>query len=509
LTSLTVSLTPQEFHHGGRYYKGKGKEFHEWLLDRYPSAFVMHLERAEGGRQDLAYDAAVPMYINRKYMVEFLHERLDIAGHTNVLEDFLYIAHTKDEFIAMTRANAIIDLLIARPMRWMAGNSCKMENWSPFSMGPVLDTVEELFERVARDGSVMLDPNLDVFKDVASTQPAYRDFLKYMYEEDTVLSPDCKTRFPQYRLARDELLSPADESNQRTRALTIQYLQVQAAAAITKLHDTRTVLPEYLTSQDGAKCWAKVAQAHADTKGTEASNDKFSESVFGVFDRMLKVFYGISREAASGLSQAVRAKSFWQGDAVQRRKQRDPPPPGIGYFHTLPVEEQEALVEYARRMVRESRKVDRQDNAEVAAYVKSKVRASSEDELKALITEWAYGMSFFERWQERGVRSVAQLTAGLRKLDATTTEPDDVRRSTQEKLDWLREQIEMRTRGLQWVDFKAKWSSSLDAHVGTVEELTAQVGSHNHNLSHRPYPLHVSRSTMAWTGGGECSGRAW
>ena len=87
-------------------------------------------------------------------------------------------------------------------------------------------------------------------------------------------------------------------------------------------------------------------------------------------------------------------------------------------------------------------------------------------------------MSFFERWQERGVRSVAQITAGLRKLDAATTEPDDVRSATQAKLDWLREQIEMRTRGLQWIDFKAKWSSSLDAHVGTIEELTAQVGSH-------------------------------
>ena len=114
--------------------------------------------------------------------------------------------------------------------------------------------------------------------------------------------------------------------------------------------------------------------------------------------------------------------------------------------------------------------------------MKSKVKTSSEDELKALITEWGYGMSFFERWQERGVRSVGQLVAELRKLDAATTEPDDVRSATQAKLDWLREQIEMRTRGLQWVDFKAKWSSSLDAHVGSVEELTAQVSS-LHTLS--------------------------
>ena len=93
-----------------------------------------------------------------------------------------------------------------------------------------------------------------------------------------------------------------------TLTLTLQYLQVQCAAGITKMHDTRTVLPEYLTSQDGAKCWSKVAKGHADTKGTEANNDKFSESVFGVFDRMLKMFHGVSREAASGLSQVTASQ---------------------------------------------------------------------------------------------------------------------------------------------------------------------------------------------------------
>ena len=43
--------------------------------------------------------------------------------------------------------------------------------------------------------------------------------------------------------------------------------------------------------------WAKVTQGYADTKGTEANNDKFSESVFGVFDSMLEMYHGISREA--------------------------------------------------------------------------------------------------------------------------------------------------------------------------------------------------------------------
>lgn len=85
-------------------------------------------------------------------------------------------------------------------------------------------------------------------------------------------------------------------------------------------------------------------------------------------------------------------------------------------------------------------------------------------------------MSFFERWQERGVRSVAQLNAGLRSICACRAPAcRSGCTANQAKLDWLREQIEMRTRGLQWVEFAARWSSSTDEYVGTVEELTGHL----------------------------------
>ena len=108
------------------------------------------------------------------------------------------------------------------------------------------------------------------------------------------------------RRALAEVLTPIDPTNASARvtALTHEYLQVQCRAALTKMHDQRTVLPQYLSSQDGALSFNKQAQAHADTQGCEATNDKLSESVFGVFDRMLNRCPGISREAASGLAQA-------------------------------------------------------------------------------------------------------------------------------------------------------------------------------------------------------------
>ena len=104
------------------------------MKENYPKAFTIHLERAEAGRQDLDYDAAVPLYIMRPYIIEFLQTLVFNADHSNVLEDFLYTSFRSQQYIAMTRANAVIDLVISRPLRWLAGSSYRLTNWSPVSM---------------------------------------------------------------------------------------------------------------------------------------------------------------------------------------------------------------------------------------------------------------------------------------------------------------------------------------------------------------------------------------
>ena len=146
----------KEFHRGSRYYKGAGRAFWEWARDNHPTDFLVPFERADGGRQDLDFDAAVPMYMNRQYVVEFLTARVLAKGHSNILEDSIFVTHTKLEYIAMIRASAIIDIRIALPLRWIAGNGPKLQSWSPFSMSPVLSRLEDLFVRGSRDGSVLL-----------------------------------------------------------------------------------------------------------------------------------------------------------------------------------------------------------------------------------------------------------------------------------------------------------------------------------------------------------------
>ena len=214
-----------------RYYKGKGREFWVWMKENYPSAFAIHFERAEGGRQDLDYDAAVPLYIMRPYIIEFLQTLVFGADHSNVLEDFLYTSFRSQQYIAMTRANAIIDLSVSRPLRWLAGNSYLLPSWSPVSMTRALDMLEQKFVEASVDGSVLLDASLNIFKEIADEQPLFAAYLKHMYEEDHVMSPDGNTPHLVYKLVRDELFNPVDPTNQATRAKTIE-----CVAGLRKLH---------------------------------------------------------------------------------------------------------------------------------------------------------------------------------------------------------------------------------------------------------------------------------
>lgn len=468
------------------------------------------------------YDAAIPLYIDRKFFVEYLHERVFLKANKNILEDFLYVTFTSTQYVAMARANAIVDILISRPMRWLSGKSSKLDNWSPRSMGEVLDIVEQFFIRAQHDGSLFLDPNLDLFKPIADKQHLFAAWRRFTLEEDSIMSPDGSQKHLIWKLARDELLNPMDATNMRTRTKTIEYLEVQAAAALRKMHDPRLALCDKLTSQHGVNAADDNSQAHTDTLGCHATNDVLAESVFGTFDMILRRCPGISQEAASGLSQAVRSMMLSLGDNVAHRKgsraareAKDKEEDYIGYFYTLPVREQEALVELARSTVREMRDVDRADHATLDEYhkvrcivlsvctmpiVSSPVAAqmrrkkNEDDELDAMFTRYALSLSFFERWCKRGLHTPGEITSALNAFDVREQVPISERGKShmimpakhsisillhahtqslcsQEKLDFLREQIEMRVVGLSWCEWRTPWSSSTDEHVGSVDQL--------------------------------------
>eukprot|EP00965_Chrysotila_dentata_P046680 1550182-Pleurochrysis_carterae.AAC.1 len=63
--------------------------------------------------------------------------------------------------IAFARACTLIDLIISRPMRWLAGKAAQLHDWSPFKMGLVHDLLANAMEETSQDGAYLLEPSLN------------------------------------------------------------------------------------------------------------------------------------------------------------------------------------------------------------------------------------------------------------------------------------------------------------------------------------------------------------
>ena len=93
-----------------------------------------------GSRQDIAFDGAVPIFINRMIVLEFLNELVALPGSDNQLEKFLWRVLKCNEMTALLRVNTLFKFVISEPMRWLAGKaSKKLDDWSVASSAEVLD----------------------------------------------------------------------------------------------------------------------------------------------------------------------------------------------------------------------------------------------------------------------------------------------------------------------------------------------------------------------------------
>ncbi|KAL1525976.1 hypothetical protein AB1Y20_020802 [Prymnesium parvum] len=128
-----------------------------------------------------------------------------------------------------------------------------------------------------------------------------------------------------------------------------------------------------------------------------------------------------------------------------------------------------------------------------AAYKRR--RANEEDALDALFTRYALALSFFERWVKRGVEMASDISTALRgyggdgereqernmahsnaaQLPHPSHGPQAALAPEQDKLNWCREQIEMRVVGLSWTDWATPWGSSKDDNIGTLSQLVAHL----------------------------------
>jgi hypothetical protein len=185
-------------HAGGEYAKGWDREFTAWLKLKYPSKFVPAFECAKGSRQDIVLNGSVPIFYNRKIILEFL-KSLEVPGADNRLAKFLSRTLSCNEITASLRVNTL---------------------WK--------DIIEQAMIKVAADGHTLLDPSFDPFEQIAAKQPAFRKWREKQMARTQKARDGSKHTM--HKDALSEARSPQGAGNVQATEMTVSLAEKMANA---------------------------------------------------------------------------------------------------------------------------------------------------------------------------------------------------------------------------------------------------------------------------------------
>ena len=82
---------------------------------------MMPIIRTLGGdHQDSSFEGALPVYMGRKFFVQFLHEELCSSTNENTLQLNMFIVLRSTDMIAQLHIASIVFMAVVVPMRWLA-----------------------------------------------------------------------------------------------------------------------------------------------------------------------------------------------------------------------------------------------------------------------------------------------------------------------------------------------------------------------------------------------------
>ena len=333
--SSVIRSAFKQFHHGGEYAKGRGREFTSWRKKEHRQSAFIPFARAMGSRQDLAFDGCVPLFWNRLVCVEFLRGYIDCPKSENVLDKSLYTLLRCNDFVALVRVNTLWKYVFSEPLRWLTGKCSKIDGWSMYKLSWVLDLVEKAMEEIVADPEKLLDPDINIFAPVAEEVTEFAEWQKEQLEA-TVAAED-GTDIDLVRAVLSEARAPAEGTgNHQATARTLELAKVQAERALEKLKDPKLALADKLTSQDGANSFGKNADAHARTRGVHATNDAV-ENKFATADYVMRTYRGVSVLNTSGIVQQRSAHDFDRplkvlSDRRKRKRGGETVPVPDGFF---------------------------------------------------------------------------------------------------------------------------------------------------------------------------------
>ena len=129
--SAVIGAVDKEFILSANYPKGHGNLFGEWMIQRYPGALLLHVERAAGSSQYMCTEVCLPIIINYPCYLEFLNWMLKKTGKNDkasLLQRNLFVVLGSVEMIVLARLLSIIHISVCMPFLCIVGKIHRLKD---------------------------------------------------------------------------------------------------------------------------------------------------------------------------------------------------------------------------------------------------------------------------------------------------------------------------------------------------------------------------------------------
>ena len=339
----------KEFNFTANYPKGHCDAFHDWMRRYHLCELMMPVIHTLGGdRQDTSFEGALPVYMGRRFFVQFLHKELCSSSKENIRQTNMFIILRATEMIAQfVYCIHHFYVAVVVPMYWLAGKTHELghRNWSKRLMGQAVDLVHNAFVEVESDKELMLDEDfiMNIFSPLYDELPELKEHLTYYFEEkesnvtgsfsqgDRVLAID---------LAKCEVFYPTRIENQQTHSLCVNLARKAETCLLLEVADPKKATSDYLSDCNSRFSWNKSSTEEKNARiGMRATTDS-SESQLATFTKALATGGRIGVDMASGIGQTQYINDFGrdQDQYVMGRRSKAPGVKSVGLFHKMTME---------------------------------------------------------------------------------------------------------------------------------------------------------------------------
>ena len=391
--------------------------------------------------------------MNLSLYMRFLKLKIDANKDDNTLDQNLFITLGSLECVAALQARAIFFLKVIAPLRFFANSSAL--GFSPVDMGRPLAALLDFLTVAKDDGSVFFDKALDIFDGFESSPEEKAIYGKW---KDYFAKRKGKTVDGTMKVDINELVNNAlFEPNRECPAAHLECiacLEQMTLGFIEAMGDTP--MADYVAGGEFAvgtvteKAKAAMAGAY--------SHSGDDESLFGTHKHLeQKTFPGIEAPNAMGMAVASMNGTFDTELVVKEGRMGQARP--TSRFDELPEKNKISILLCAQRM---ANSVAKQDRAEKKSFIEHRKESLEEKANATMVRQVAADETTVKYFDMPRWTSHQEVTRELRKIEGERA-----------KVEALKDQARIRTKGYRWTDLQFAFSANGKAR--TVEELTSDV----------------------------------